>query len=248
MRRSVLVALLVLWVFAPASRAATTDVSVANLAFSPAIVQIDPGDTVRWTFAGPDLNHSTTSDAGQAESWDSDPGPASPLHVVGDTFSHTFNSVGSYGYYCRVHSFMRGTVRVGAPPAQQPPTTGGGQPGAGEPAGQPPTGGAGGGQPQPGQPQPQQPTADTAAPVFATPRVSVARRRVSFKLDEAASVTGKLRGRKTKRTFTLAGKAGTNVLKLPRSLSGGRYTLALVATDAAGNASAPFKLTFSVPR
>ncbi|MEA2443654.1 MAG: hypothetical protein QOJ12_946, partial [Thermoleophilales bacterium] len=227
MKRSVLVALLVLWVFAPASRAATTDVSVANLAFSPAIVQIDPGDTVRWTFAGPDLNHSTTSDAGQAESWDSDPGPASPLHVVGDTFSHTFNSVGSYGYFCRVHSFMRGTVRVGDPSAQQPPATGG-EPGGGQP---------GGGQPQPGQPQPQQPTADTAAPVFGTPRVSVARRRVSFKLDEAAGVTAKLRGRKVKRTLKLNGRAGTNVLKLPKRVSAGRYTLTLVATDAAGNAS-----------
>jgi hypothetical protein len=94
----------------------------------------------------------------------------------------------------------------------------------------------------------QPPPADTAAPIFSTPRLAVARRRVSFKLDEAASVTGKLRGRKTKRTLTLAGKAGTNVLKLPKSLSAGRYTLTLVATDAAGNASAPFKLTFSVPR
>jgi plastocyanin len=217
MTRPALIVLLAAGAFAAPAHAATKEVSVGGFAFSPVTVEIAPGDTVRWAFVGPDTNHSTTSDAGQAESWESDPGVASPNHPVGDAFSHTFNATGSFGYSCRVHPSMRGTVRVTAP-----------------------------GQPQP--PQPPQPPADAVAPVFASARVAVARRRVSFTLDEAASVAAKLRGRKTKRTLTLAGKAGTNVLKLPKRLSAGRYALTLIATDAAGNASAPLKLKFTVKR
>jgi plastocyanin len=240
MPRAALIALIALAAVAAPARAATKDVSVSAFAFSPATVDIAPGDTVKWTFAGPDLNHSTTSDAGQAESWESDPGIATPVHAMGDTFSHTFSVTGQFGYLCRVHPSMRGTVRVTAP-GQPAPGGGGPQPGGGQP--QP-----GGGQPQPGGGQPQQPTADTAAPVFGTPRVSVRRRRVSFKLDEAASVQATLRGGKTRRALTLNGKAGTNVLKLPKRLRGGRYALTLIATDAAGNVSAPRKVKFTVTR
>jgi plastocyanin len=87
---------------------------------------------------------------------------------------------------------------------------------------------------------------DTVAPQFGTPRVSVKRRRVTFKLDEGATVTGKLRGR-TRRTLTLEANPGTNVLKLPRMRSG-RYGLALRATDAAGNKSVAVQLKFTVPK
>jgi plastocyanin len=97
----------------PAS-AATSEVRVANNSFSPSSVTIVPGDAVNWTFAGPDTNHSVTSDAGQAESFDSDP-TGSPFHSPGDTFSHTFNTAGSFGYFCKVHPGMRGRVIVQAP-------------------------------------------------------------------------------------------------------------------------------------
>ena len=95
-----------------------------------------------------------------------------------------------------------------------------------------------------GQPAPL-PT-DVVAPRVSTPRVSVPRRRVTFKLDEQASVTGKLRGA-TRRTLTLDGKTGTNVLKLPR-LKPGRYGLGLRATDAGGNESAVTQIKFTVPK
>ena len=216
MRRAALTVLVVLVTASPA-HAATTDVSVANFAFTPATVQIAPGDTVRWTFAGPDTNHTSTSDSGQAETWESDPGVLSPNHLPGDTFSHTFATAGQYGYFCRVHPYMRGTVRVGATSA--PPPGGGEQP----------------------------PPADTTAPRFGTPRVSVRRRRVTFTLDEAAQVTGALRGPRTRRTLNLAGEAGTNVLKLPKRLRAGRYSLKLTATDAAGNVARRAAPKFTVP-
>jgi plastocyanin len=177
---------------APA-HAATTGVDVANFAFKPATVNIAPGDTVTWTFKGPDLNHSVTG-----QGFDSDPGNSMPLHIVGDTFSHTFPDAGTFTYVCKVHSFMTGKVVVGTPP---PP--------------------------------------DTTAPVIGG--LKVKGRKVSFSLSEAASVKLTLKGK----TTTHNGKQGRNVIRL-KKLRKGRYTLKLVATDAAGNHSAAAKKRFRV--
>ena len=111
--RTLLAGIAAVLIAAPAW-SATSDVRVSGFSFSPSSVTIAPGDTVSWTFAGPDLNHSVTSDAGQAESFDSDP-VGSPLHAPGDTFSHTFSATGSFGYFCKVHPSMRGRVTVQAP-------------------------------------------------------------------------------------------------------------------------------------
>jgi plastocyanin len=220
MRRGALIAAAVLAVYAPSARAATTEVSVANFAFSPSTVNIAPGDTVTWRFAGPDTNHSATSDGGQAETWDSDPNDPTPNHLIGDTFSHTFNAAGSFGYFCKAHPYMRARVVVSAP---------------GVP---PPSGGGSGTQP---------PAGDTAAPRLTTLRANAKRRRVTFKLDEAATVAVKLRG-PTRRSSTLSGKAGTNVVKLPSRMRRGRHTVTLTATDAAGNKAPAAKIVVSVKR
>ncbi len=37
----------------------------------------------------------------------------SSLFMAGDTFSHTFEEVGKYDYYCMVHPWMTGKVQVG---------------------------------------------------------------------------------------------------------------------------------------
>ena len=90
------------------------------------------------------------------------------------------------------------------------------------------------------------PVTDTAAPIVGTPRVSVARRRVSFRLNEAATVVGKLRGN-TRKTIEITGREGGNVMKLPR-MKPGRYGLGLRATDSAGNRSATVQVKFTVRR
>jgi plastocyanin len=212
MKRTALITLLGMGIMAAPAGAATVDVRVSGFAFAPADLTITQGDTVTWTFAGPDTNHSTTTAPGPTDTWDSDPGNPAPNHNVGDKFSVTFSNVGEFSYFCKVHSNMTGKVIVQA---------------AGTPAPTPP---------------------DTVAPKFGTLRASVVRRRVTFKLDEAAQVVGKLRGPKTRRTFTLAAKVGTNVLKLPKKLAGGRYRLVLTATDAAGNPSLPAVVTLTVPK
>src|SRR3954447_8428332 len=101
-----------------AAPAQAADVSISNFAFMPSSITIGQGDAVNWTWAGPDTNHSVTSKTGQAESFDSDPGmtPSSLDHPPGDTFSHTFNTPGTFNYICKVHSFMTGKVVVNGPP------------------------------------------------------------------------------------------------------------------------------------
>ena len=92
---------------APAS-AAERLVNVIDFEFQPNTLQIDPGDTVTWTFSAG--GHTSTADRGQAETWNSGPA-ASP---AGARFSHTFNTPGRYAYICIPHaSFMSGTVQVG---------------------------------------------------------------------------------------------------------------------------------------
>ena len=109
----------------PAS-ATTFDVTVGpnfELVFSPSSVTIHPGDQVRWTFSS--SGHSTTSGSpGQPNGiWDSG------IRNQGATFTRTFNSAGTFPYYCVPHGgccAMVGTVMVvnASPTPTPPPVTG----------------------------------------------------------------------------------------------------------------------------
>src|SRR5262245_57139405 len=73
----------------------TVDVTVApngDLVFSASAVTIHPGDTVRWTWGA--SFHSSTSGVPGAPNgiWDSG------ILMQGATFSHTFNSTGTFPY------------------------------------------------------------------------------------------------------------------------------------------------------
>jgi plastocyanin len=82
-------------------------VQVIDYDFSPKAVQIQPGDTVRWDFAG-DAQHSATSSKGQPERWDSG------IVDKGGVYSHTFTKPGRFQYICLPHrEFMKGVVQVG---------------------------------------------------------------------------------------------------------------------------------------
>lgn len=117
MRRLGLISAALFACLAAPAAAAPQGVSIANFAYSPGTVNVNVGDTVTWTWSGPDTNHSVTADPGQAESFDSDPGgpPSSADHLPGSTFPHTFTRAGTFTYVCRVHSFMTGKVVVSGP-------------------------------------------------------------------------------------------------------------------------------------
>jgi plastocyanin len=80
----------------------------SDFTFAPDEVNLDVGDTVTWSFSDP--GHTTKSNSGQAESWNSGP----ELATLGETYTHTFNQPGRFSYYCEPHkSFMKGAVVVG---------------------------------------------------------------------------------------------------------------------------------------
>src|SRR5215472_15818818 len=96
--------------------APTVTVSVGDnsLCFNPASVTIHAGDTVQWMWGSSGYNsplHSSTSGTPGAPNglWDSG------LLGPGDTFTHTFNTAGTFHYYCTQHGqccAMRGVVTV----------------------------------------------------------------------------------------------------------------------------------------
>ena len=92
---------------------------------------------------------------------------------------------------------------------------------------------------------PNPPPTDDVAPEFGTLSVNLKRRVIRFKLTEAATVVGKMRG-PVRKNLKLSAKAGTNLLKLPRKLKKGRYGVGLTATDAAGNPSLVARVKFTI--
>jgi plastocyanin len=220
MRGLITAAVVAFGAFAAPAQAA--DVSISNFSFMPSSISITQGETVNWTWAGPDTNHSVTSKSGQAESFDSDPGktPSSLDHPPGDTFSHTFNTPGTFTYLCKVHSFMTGKVVVNGPPGSDvtPPvisklsTTAGRKCKKGQKncKGRPTT--------------------------------------LRFKLSEAATVNVKVPKHKSA-NVTRAGHTGSNSINFSTSkLPPGKWTLNVTATDTAGNKSPVKPVTVKVEK
>jgi plastocyanin len=209
MRRFLLAAVVALCATAAPAQAA--DVKIQNFAFTPSSVTIGQGDSVTWTWAGPDTNHSTTADPNQADSWDSDPGrtPTAADHPPTTTFSHTFNTPGTFTYHCKVHAYMTGRVIVNGPGG--PDTT---APSLSN------VSATGGRKCKKGQKNCKgRPTT------------------LRFNLSEAATVKVKVPQHKTA-NLTRAGNAGSNTIKFSTSkLPPGKYTLNVTATDSAGNSS-----------
>src|SRR5213593_2348926 len=98
----------------------TVTVTVGNggFFFTPSSVTIHPGDTVQWTWSS--SGHSTTSGTPCTPNglWDSG------IQNQGHTFSRTFNTVGSFPYFCTPHCDfgMTGMVTVSTPTPTPTPT------------------------------------------------------------------------------------------------------------------------------
>jgi plastocyanin len=219
MRRAVLPALLVAF-GAFAAPATAADVTISGFAFKPTPVTIIQSDNVTWHYAGPDTNHSVTSDPMQADSWDSDPNPTGFIfHPVGSTFAHRFDVLGSFTYYCKVHSYMHGRVIVKAPGSDiRPPKVTALKATGGRTCKKPP-----------GKCKPR-PTS------------------VSFKLSEAAQIKLTVPG-KPKAAVTRAAKKGPVTARIStKLLPPGSYKVNVVATDAAGNRSVKAQTSVKVKR
>jgi plastocyanin len=97
----------------PAPAAATNQrVAISDYQWSNEDVQVDLGEKVTWYWTGPDVVHSVTGDAPNPSGIDSDPGNNLPDHPVGDSFEVGFSEPGVYGFHCKLHVSVRGTVTV----------------------------------------------------------------------------------------------------------------------------------------
>jgi plastocyanin len=79
----------------------TTTVVLKNIAFTPAAMHIHVGDTVTWEWKDSPVPHNVTFATFSSPTQDS------------GTFSHRFDSAGTFTYSCTIHTQMTGTVTVG---------------------------------------------------------------------------------------------------------------------------------------
>jgi plastocyanin len=111
-----LVVLVALALAGGTAQANVVNVTGSSSSFTPPIVNIQAGDTVVWAVGV--LPHTVTNGTG---SLDPVAGTLfdSPLDTFNPTVSFTFNTPGSFPYFCRNHELlnMKGTVNVAAPSA-----------------------------------------------------------------------------------------------------------------------------------
>jgi len=99
----------------PGALAVTANVSVINFAFTPAVTNISPGDTVLWTWPSGSFNHNVHSTS-TPQAWTSSALLSGPA-----TFSVTFTNSGTYPYNCTLHGFT-GSIVVVTNNNNSPPT------------------------------------------------------------------------------------------------------------------------------
>ena len=101
------------WGPAQPAAADSADVGMVVFRFVPPTVTVAAGDSVTWSHRDPVAArpHTSTSDPGQAEHWDSG------ALTGGGTFAYTFTVPGTYSYYCAIVNHrqlgMEGQVTVG---------------------------------------------------------------------------------------------------------------------------------------
>lgn len=79
-------------------------VAIQDFAFSPATLKVKKGSTVTWT--NKDSAPHTVTATGTSG------GPSSKTLQNGDSYSFTFDQVGTFAYHCSFHSSMTATVEV----------------------------------------------------------------------------------------------------------------------------------------
>jgi plastocyanin len=87
-------------------------VLMRNLAFNPSSITIHVGQTVMWR-NDDSAPHTTTSGTCAGQVCTAMPGWDSGTLNSGQSFSHMFNTAGTFTYFCRIHgAMMQGTVIV----------------------------------------------------------------------------------------------------------------------------------------
>ena len=84
--------------------------------FDPSIIEIKKDDTVKWANLDRNTAHTVTS---TSTNWTVDSGDLLPNNDQNycypnckPSFSYTFDAGGTYDYGCKIHSWMKGVVKV----------------------------------------------------------------------------------------------------------------------------------------
>jgi plastocyanin len=215
--------------------AANRRIAISNFAWSDPEPSIDLGEKVTWYWTGPDVLHSVTGSGPAAAGLDSDSGRATPLHTVGDSFTHAFDSPGTYHFVCKIHgSLPGGTVTVSSTPGDPDTEV---------------------------DPVPQN-NVDTIAPKvnglsLTSPAFGSKGTELFFALDERSSVSAEIWGLRKGRLGRYAGWQewqafiGFNWLEFGKSTRHfkprpGRYRAFVYATDDWNNESRPGTVDFTI--
>jgi len=80
----------------------------SNACFLPSSNTINAGDTVEWSNTDTAAHTVTSGSPSEGPSGEFD----SSLIMAGATYAHTFDKSGSYDYFCMVHPWMVGNIKV----------------------------------------------------------------------------------------------------------------------------------------
>jgi plastocyanin len=83
-------------------------ISISGFAYVPSQLSIPRGTTVTWTNNDSGMIHTISADSSEGQNM----GLLSRSLAKGNTFSFTFDKVGTFSYHCAVHATLRGTVTV----------------------------------------------------------------------------------------------------------------------------------------
>jgi plastocyanin len=107
-RTAYIAALVAVLAFGPSlvrAQAPAITVKIDNFAFSDQSITVAPGATVTWVNED-DAPHTIVAEDGKSF--------RSKTLDTGDTYSFTFMSAGTFGYFCSIHPHMTGKVVVKA--------------------------------------------------------------------------------------------------------------------------------------
>jgi len=81
----------------------TVEADIKDFAFMPETLKVKKGTTITWTNQDSARHNVFSEDEG---------GPQGELLAKGESYSFTFDTVGTFSYICEPHPYMKGTVEV----------------------------------------------------------------------------------------------------------------------------------------
>jgi plastocyanin len=96
-----------------------------NLVYEPATVYVAPGDTVHWIWESDDHN-IVVENQPEGANWEGTEGDATTLYDTGHEYEFTFETTGTYEYYCQPHRTAGMVAEVIVNESGQAPGGGGG--------------------------------------------------------------------------------------------------------------------------